>query len=427
MLAITLGIICKYWTKYYCHAPYKNGSAFQAALDPHKKHINIFRGVDFKGWLNGGFPNPRPNSHPALAPHLLTAAITRPDNPDVEGNDQTAGYNATGASIDQFIAQRFKANPDTATALEYIHAGVKTKTKQYSRQVYREANKPMFPQINGVTLLNQIFDGSSTGGGASPESIKRLAEKRSVLNYSKSEINAVMALLSNDDKQKMEAHLEGVFELERQLEFEENNTGGIQCTPPNLRASNSNSIEDVRYGIDGENMLDLITQAFVCDRTRVATLQWANAADDTIFKSKGIAMSHHEATHGGTSGAFNSELKSNVRNMAAQWYAERFAYVVDKMSKINDTNGKTLLDNTLIVWTTEHSNDGEHSRRNIPFITAGSAGGTIKTGNYFDFSSNRRGHGDLYATFAQAVGLSNVERFGGMPESQDGVIPGILI
>lgn len=406
---------------------YTNGSAFKV-LDPFKNQVNIFKGIDFKAWPDL-FPRPRPNSHPALAPHLLTAAFTRPDAPvGANNNDQNLGYQSDGVSIDQFIASEFQKKNDTKTALGFIHAGVDTSTNQYARNVYASPKTPVLPTINNNALLRAVFDGASTGGGPDLDFQKRLAERRSVIDYAKEEIAAVRALLAVEDRIKMDEHLAGVADLERQLEFDEASGGGLECIEPELR--NRPNVDEDEYRVDGENMLDIITHGFACDRARVATLQWSHSTDGTIFKSKYKSgeqqFKHHEATHGGGGIGYNDPRKKRARDTAAEWYADRFAYVIDKMSKIQESGGGTLLDNTVIVWTSEHSHDGEHSRRNIPFVTAGSAGGAMKAGHYFDFSNNRRGHGDLYATFANAVGLTHVNEFGGIPAIQDGIIDSVL-
>jgi hypothetical protein len=51
---------------------------------------------------------------------------------------------------------------------------------------------------------------------------------------------------------------------------------------------------------------------------------------------------------------------------------------------VDDGSGKTYLDNSLVVWTQE-SGEYTHVGQGIPVITAGSAGGFLKTGNYVDY------------------------------------------
>lgn len=404
-------------------ADYEHGDAFKAALNRHKSDINIYRGLDYKARATGDLNVP--NSHPALGPHLLTAALTTTGVSLTASNTATAVFHSEGKSIDQFISQKFMANPDTQTALGYIYAGVKTGIRgPFRHQVYDRPGNSVTPQINASALHSTIFDGTASSPGAGDQMLsRRLAERRSIIDYATAEINAVKRVLSAADKEKMEAHLEGVREIERQLDFEQSNTGTVACAPPTLKTETGSS--EARYRLDGENMMDMIVQAFACDRTRVATLMWANSANGMKYTSKGLTKGHHTYTH---EDFFEPETVS-ARDKISEWYAERFDYLLRKMKAV-DEGGKSLLDNTLIIWTSEHSNDKQHSRSNIPFITAGSAGGAIKTGQYYNFNPRNRnngglGHGDMYVTAAHAMGFTDVNKFG-IPQVSAGVLPGVL-
>ena len=401
---------------------YVNGSAFKV-LDDHKSDINIFRGIDFKAWLKllaDGRTYNVTNSHPALAPHLLTAAFTAKADGGANDGDQEAVYHSEGLSIDQMISQRLMANPATQTGLPYIFAGVKTPKNAYYHQVYSNPGVSLYPQVDAQTLHSTIFDASATGGaGGDAAFARRLAERRSVIDYAKAEIDAVKRIIAADDLAKMEAHLEAVRELERQLAFQES-AGSLSCSVPALQPETG--VYDERYRIDGENMINLIVQGMACDRSRVSTLMWSGAADNTVFTTKGVTLAHHAMTHNG----IEADDKRLGRDLVSEWYAERFRYLLERMKAIPEGSG-SMLDNTFIIWTSEHSNDTrEHDRQNIPYITAGTCGGAINTGRFFDFTNDRRGHGDMYVTAAHAMGFTDVNSFG-IPDASVGPLPGVLV
>jgi len=396
---------------------YKNGQAFEV-LDTHKKDINIYKGLDFKAWKTQYFDVA--NSHPAHAPHLLTAQPTEVADPkDKENPGPTTVFHAKGKSIDQVISQRLMADDSTKTALPYIYAGVKTGRGSFYHQVYSKAGASLYPQTNATTLHNDVFSGAEMSNAGDEALKRRLSERRSVIDHATSEINAVMNKLANVDKQKMQDHLDAIRDIETQLAFEENNTGGVACVPPSLK--NETGSQDNRFRIDGENMMDVIVQAFACDRTRVATLMWSNSANGIKFTSKGLNDGHHGYTH---SNIFSDE-KIAARDKISEWYAERFVYLLNKMKAITEGSG-SMLDNTMIIWTSEHGNDRrEHDRSNIPFITAGSCNGAIKTGHFFDYRDNSLGHGDMYVTAAHAMGYTDINKFG-IPQVSNGPLPGVL-
>lgn len=378
---------------------YEHGDAFKA-LNPYRQDMSILRGFGFTGHTGGGAPNVIPldgrgynvnNGHPALAPHLLTNQFTN----SVDGNAASVDgvFHAEGPSIDQVISQRFMANPATETALPFIYAGVKTQPGSYYHQVYEAPEKSLFPQTSAQSLHAQIFDTNATQSTGDAAFNQRFAERRSIIDYAKAEIDKVKQVLSSEDVKKMEAHLEGIVELERQLAFQENSGGGGACAIPELKTTNSGELAE-QFRIDGENMMDLIVQAFACDRTRVATLMWANTASTLRFA--GMNHDMHDATHE----PFAMEAsKMAARDAYSKWFADRFVYLIEKMKQIPEGDGNgSMLDNTMIIWTSEHTTQPgrylnhpqpDHNRENIPFILAGGAGGALRQGQFIDYFDER--------------------------------------
>ncbi|MEM9864909.1 MAG: hypothetical protein AAF938_25125, partial [Myxococcota bacterium] len=89
----------------------------------------------------------------------------------------------------------------------------------------------------------------------------------------------------------------------------------------------------------------------------------------------------------------------------------------------------TLLDSSLAVYSSEFSNAAAHSVVDLPILTAGSAGGTLPTGQSLAYEpeggdeiSNASTH-NLYTSLLQAFGL-DVEHFGDDSCSYRGVLRG---
>ncbi len=97
-----------------------------------------------------------------------------------------------------------------------------------------------------------------------------------------------------------------------------------------------------------------------------------------------------------------------------------FHELLTKLDSIPEGTG-TLLDNTLVVWTTEVSNGDTHSTRNMPFVFAG-ATDRLRTGRYIRFPeipSNA-----VLVTICRAMG-ADVDSFGD-PSWRGGPLPGVL-
>jgi hypothetical protein len=103
--------------------------------------------------------------------------------------------------------------------------------------------------------------------------------------------------------------------------------------------------------------------------------------------------------------------------------SERLAYFAQKLAEIPEADGSTLLDNT-ILWSAKDISEGvTHGYRNVPGVILGGKG-LLKPG-YFDLG-NRKTYGDLFATFAQALGFADVTTFGD-PEYFGGPISDIRV
>ncbi|MCP6756702.1 hypothetical protein NL533_34265, partial [Klebsiella pneumoniae] len=61
-----------------------------------------------------------------------------------------------------------------------------------------------------------------------------------------------------------------------------------------------------------------------------------------------------------------------------------FLYLAQKLDAIDDGNGFSVLDNTLMVWSQECCM-ASHDSYSIPIVTFGSAAGYFNTGMYVDY------------------------------------------
>jgi len=385
-----------------------------SSLSPHKADLSYLHGIDMKTWLT----NRIPNDHPPVVNQLLTAADSV--NPN-DGSDPAVSKSwlSSGQSIDHFLAERLDQDAETRTRFQTINAGVETGAFAW-KQVFSSPSNPVFPETNAGNLHSRIFDGVTPGGGVAipdPESVRRLAERQSVIDSAREELNAVLGRVGADDKAKIEAHLAALRSIEGRLTFD-SGPPSASCSIPDP-ASNAGDNE-TRYRRNGENMMDVIAHAFACDVTRIATLQWGNGASNQQFPSKGVNLSHHSITHD------NYDANYQNRAKVTEWYAERFLYFIEKLKSIPEGDG-SVLDNTLLVWTSEHSGFTQHGRENLPFLLAGSLGGTIRTGRFLNFDGgNEKAHNDVYVAIAQALGFSDVTTFG-KASVCDGALPGLLV
>jgi hypothetical protein len=104
--------------------------------------------------------------------------------------------------------------------------------------------------------------------------------------------------------------------------------------------------------------------------------------------------------------------------------------MLGKLKAIDEGNGKSLLDNMLFFWTNELGEGGKHTYVNVPMVLAGSCGGQLPTGRYFDYLGgatpgygNGIAHNKLFVTFLKLFGIN--ENTFGVPDYA-GPIPGLV-
>ena len=85
--------------------------------------------------------------------------------------------------------------------------------------------------------------------------------------------------------------------------------------------------------------------------------------------------------------------------------------------------GFGLLDDTLIVWGSEHGDPRLHSYKNVPFVLAGGSQGAFGMGRYLKLGNQP--HNKLLVSVLRAFGITDVDSFGAGTESITGTLPGL--
>jgi hypothetical protein len=173
---------------------------------------------------------------------------------------------------------------------------------------------------------------------------------------------------------------------------------------------------------------DLMVLAFQTDSTRVMTV--AVGADDANFPgvvTVGYERHCHTLEHQGNS--FRVEDADPIAREACRqihaWYTGLFAEMVRKMKSI-DEGGSTLLDNTMLLYTS-YMADGGHGREDYPALLLGKAGGRLRTGRQIDYKPKTPAS-NLYVEMLDRMGVP-VDSFGDSKTSKyqgyDGRLPGL--
>jgi hypothetical protein len=341
-----------------------------APLDPHRADLTILGGIDAESSYHG----PGDNSHWNGMGHMLTGT----ELVSLGGGVFTGG----GISVDQHIAQQVGAATKLASLELAVEASPSTVS---SRLSYLGAAQPVPPEADPQQVFHRLF------GGPSPE---LRAQRKSVLDAVSDDLGALQQRLGKDDQHKLDAHLTAVRDVEKRLFIAPSPACG--------------SIELGRFDLAdlpaiGKEQMDLLVLALACDLTRVVTLQWSQAVSMTRMTWLGIPEPHHTLSHFPVDDAVAQAKLVQIN----RWYATQFAYLLKAMKSVPEGDG-TLLDHSVVLWCNELGEGSTHSRRNVPYVLAGSADGHLKTGRYLNFQGSKKPwHNDLLVSLCQAMDVND--------------------
>jgi hypothetical protein len=249
-------------------------------------------------------------------------------------------------------------------------------------------SQPLPKETNPRAVFDRLFSGLDPAE-ASAEAQKRRRRKLSVLDAVRADATRLEQKLGIRDKQKLDEYMTGVRELERRTEGE----AVVACTLPERPAgTGANPTEHVR------TMLDVIAAGYACDRVRVATFMLGNGGSGRNYSFIGQNTAHHEASHHQGDPTRHAQLTE-----IARWEMEQLAYLAGRLAAIDEGNGKTALDDTLVVCGSEIEDGNTHSHSNLPVVVVGHGGGVAPGGRHV---RHARGTpiANLFSTVLQSFG-----------------------
>ena len=388
-----------------------SGHALHASLAPFSQKLIFLDGVDQSiAYDSIG------DGHQTGMACLLTNAEILPGDLFCEGscdagNEQYVGWGG-GQSVDQYLAAEIEK--DVITKFKSLELGVQVRSASvWSRMSYADADKPVPPREDP----NQNFTDFFSDLDSDPFALQLIQRRRkSVLDAVMEDHAAFQQGLGYEDKQKLDKHLQSIRDLETRLAVSTN--FGEACATPELELPGGGYEQNDMYPITGKAQMDMLVMALACDLTRVASLQWSRSVSNVRFNwvTQRLDEGHHGLSHYDDN---NADSQADLLEIN-KWYSEQFAYLLGLMDGIQEGEN-TLLDNTVVVWVNELGKGNTHTRRDIPFMLAGSCGGYFQTGQHLDLGGEP--HGKLLVSLTHALDKP-VSTFGA-PQYSQGPLSGL--
>jgi hypothetical protein len=195
--------------------------------------------------------------------------------------------------------------------------------------------------------------------------------------------------LSQEDKVRLDQHIDAVAELQRRLKT----TVSAGCVVPtrpttdnvSLRPMDGNPTKNVQFFT---LINEVLAVAMNCGTTRIATFSIDENNQALTFTARAAQGEdwHNNVAHAAAGGGAGQE---SIRQFNQVFFSGVFMDLVTRLNSFSDGAGGTLLDHCLVAWGQESGNV-THMPWSMPVITAGSAGGVIKTGSYCDYRNLTR-------------------------------------
>jgi len=360
-------------------------------MEKHKDSMVVIDGLDF-------YCTFKPGATGTLGHNSSVGATT--------GNDlrSTTDLNPKSASIDIALASHLQVEPKVfgfyAAMSSYDSAG----------NTYGVVGVPYGNFTAVAKAYTELFSTLSGGSVPDPKAAARLAAEKSVLNYLNAEAKTLRGRLASPEKAKLDQHLYTLSLMEQQLAP---SMAGVSCTKPTAPPGpddDRNVAEIDRYGFVNR----FIATLFACNMTRVATFHMNSQSMDWLTLN-GSPLSAEETgdVHNNIAHMMKDNDDASIRKVSLvhNFYAAQVSALCDLLKSIDDGNGRSAYDNTIILWTNELGDPVQHLPYNVPFVLAG-GGGTYEKGRYLKYGGARDPHTENNANAHNALLVSVLNQFG---------------
>ncbi|WP_426754656.1 DUF1552 domain-containing protein [Myxococcus sp. Y35] len=330
--------------------------------------MNILRGLDFPLYMGHNF---------GAALGYYDFDKQRPGSPR--------------ATIDQVMAYSPAFYPSVASvrkrSVAIAASGTSSGSWGYNTPGVRSSGVAS-SSISGTESSLALFD-TLLAGNNSPGTTRRPVVDKVLESYRR--LRNGNGRLSSEDRMRLDQHIDAVAELQRRLET---TSTGCQVPPrpttDNLTLRNSGSFAgDPAKNVEYFRLInEVLAVAMNCGACRIATLSIDENNQNLTFTTRAPQGEdwHNNVVHPATVAGANQDLVVQFNQV---FFSQVFLDLVSRFERFSNGAGGTLLDDSLLAWGQENGNT-PHFSFSVPVVTAGSAGGALKTGSYCDYRNITR-------------------------------------
>jgi hypothetical protein len=307
-------------------------------------------------------------------------------------------------SIDQ-VAAKVLAQPGQLKSLE---TGVSTRVNGNEGTTlhylsHNGPDSPNPPEYNASTVFSRLFGNGFVAPNSMPVTDVTKMLRRSVLDAVATDIAAVRLKVSAFDKTRLDQHTSNVRDLEGRLANA--TVQPAMCSKISDPGNNPDQAGKEMVAEKAAAMSTLIAMALACDQTRVFSMMYSGSTASTLFWQTMASEGHHSMTHD-EGGDQPLVAASTVFHMQC------FSGLLQALKGISEGAGN-VLDNTVIMGSTDVADGKAHSITDYPIVVAGGGGGFLKHPGIHYRSTTAENTSTVLLSVLKAAGLP-LTSFGGM-------------
>ncbi len=281
-------------------------------------------------------------------------------------------------------------------------AGVPGRSKTLS---FNARGLPLPAMNKPRAVFNRLFVPDTAKDRAAER--ERYERHKSLLDNVLAESKAMKRRLGEEDRRRLDAYLESLREVERQLD---RNQRWLDRPKPKVDAAELAFEFQNRRGFI-EILYDLIFLALRTDSTRIVTFMTGVEVDAYKWGEVGVNHTYHGLQH-------HSGDRSKLEGLAKVDRLE-VGLLARFLERLHETEeaGTRLLDHTMVLYGSGMNNGvgledgkGQHSTRKLPILLAGGRNLGIRQGQHLRYENDQTPLCNLHVTMLQLMGLET-ERF----------------
>jgi len=222
---------------------------------------------------------------------------------------------------------------------------------------------------------------------------QRLRDGQSILDTVREQAGQMQPALGKRDREKIDEYFTSVRELEQRMviaeQWSKRPKPQVDAKQPQNNMNSADLIGKTRL------MFDLIHLALQSDSTRLITMLLLGTSQ--VPPIPGVSLGHHDLSHHGQDPQKIEQLRTVEM--------EKLKTVHELLEKLKNTEeqGESLLDRTMIFFSSNLGDASTHSTKNLPVLLAG---GGFQHGQHLAFDAdNPPPLSNLYVSMLQRLGI----------------------